>query len=54
MERDHVLARLFRALSGKSQAKTAEGLGDDPSLLAQIELGKAHPGRPAAPLSWTR
>lgn len=46
MQREHYLARLLRALSGKSQRETGAEIGVDPSLVSQIELGQVLP-RPA-------
>ncbi len=43
MRRKNRLARLLRALSGKTQEQTAEEIGVHPSLIAQIELGKFEP-----------
>jgi transcriptional regulator with XRE-family HTH domain len=43
MRRENVMARLLRALSGKTQEQTAEEIGVTPSLIAQIELGKFLP-----------
>lgn len=40
MQRENVIARVFRALSGKSQKQTAEEMGVDPSLVARVELGE--------------
>lgn len=37
------MARVLRALSGKTQEQTAEEIGVHPSLIAQIELGKFEP-----------
>ncbi len=45
MEQEHVIARLLRALSGKTQGQIAEELGVDPSFIAQVELGKVLPGQ---------
>jgi transcriptional regulator with XRE-family HTH domain len=43
MKRKNLLARLFRALSGKSQGQLAEEIGVHPSLVGQWELGQAMP-----------
>ncbi|HEX9940532.1 MAG TPA: helix-turn-helix transcriptional regulator [Thermoanaerobaculia bacterium] len=45
MRREHLLARLLRAVSGKTQEQFGEETGVHPSLIALIELGKATPGR---------
>ncbi len=45
MKQEHVIARLLRALSGKTQEQTAEDLGVDSSFIAQVELGKVLPGQ---------
>lgn len=45
MRRDHVIARLLRALSGKTQEQIGEDIGVHPSLIAQFEQGKVLPGR---------
>lgn len=37
------MARMLRALSGKTQEQTAEEIGVHPSLIAQIELGRFEP-----------
>jgi tetratricopeptide (TPR) repeat protein/DNA-binding XRE family transcriptional regulator len=41
MKRENLLARLLRALSGKSQDRTAEELGVHPTLVSQIETGQS-------------
>lgn len=43
MRREHIIVRVLRALSGKTQEQVAEDLGVDPSLIAQFELGKVLP-----------
>ena len=43
MRHEHVIARLLRAASGKTQEQFAEEIGVHPSLVAQIELGKVLP-----------
>ncbi len=40
MKRENLLARLLRALSGKSQERIAQDLGIHPSLVSQIETGQ--------------
>lgn len=45
MKQEHVIARLLRALSGKTQEQTAEDLGVDSSFIAQVELGKVLPSQ---------
>jgi transcriptional regulator with XRE-family HTH domain len=45
MQRENLIARVFRALSGKSQKQTAEEMGVDPSLVARVELGEVAPDR---------
>jgi tetratricopeptide (TPR) repeat protein len=40
MTRENLLARLLRALSGKSQERIAQDLGVHPSLVSQIETGQ--------------
>lgn len=45
MQRENLIARVFRALSGKSQKQTAEEMGVDPSLVARVELGEVLPDR---------
>lgn len=45
MRQEHVIARLLRALSGKTQEQIAEELGVDPSFIAQVELGKVLPSQ---------
>ncbi|HEX6901414.1 MAG TPA: helix-turn-helix transcriptional regulator [Thermoanaerobaculia bacterium] len=45
MTRKALLARLLRALSGKSQRVFARLLGVDPSLIGQIERGRVAPAR---------
>jgi tetratricopeptide (TPR) repeat protein/DNA-binding XRE family transcriptional regulator len=45
MRREHRLARLLRALSGKTQEHLAEETGVYRSLIAQIELGEVLPSR---------
>ena len=45
MQRENLIARVFRALSGKSQKQTAEEMGVDPSLVARVELGEVTPDR---------
>jgi transcriptional regulator with XRE-family HTH domain len=44
MTREQILARMLRALSGKTQRQLAAELEVDPSLVAQVELGEAPPG----------
>lgn len=39
MKREHVIARLCRALSGKTQEQFGGDLGIGPTLISQIELG---------------
>jgi tetratricopeptide (TPR) repeat protein/DNA-binding XRE family transcriptional regulator len=46
MQREHFLARVLRALSGKSQARTAAEIGVHRSLVSQVEDGRVFP-RPA-------
>ncbi|HEX4495486.1 MAG TPA: helix-turn-helix transcriptional regulator [Thermoanaerobaculia bacterium] len=41
MKRENLLARLLRALSGKSQDRTAQELGVHPTLVSQIETGQS-------------
>jgi len=43
MQREHLLARLLRALSGKSQERISEEIGLHPSHVAQFELGLVMP-----------
>lgn len=43
MRRKNRMARVLRALSGKTQEQTAEDIGVHASLIAQIELGKFEP-----------
>jgi transcriptional regulator with XRE-family HTH domain len=43
MRQEHVIARLLRAVSGKTQEQIAEEIGVHPSLIAQFELGKVLP-----------
>jgi transcriptional regulator with XRE-family HTH domain len=45
MKREILMARLLRALAGKSQEKMGEEVGIHPSLLAHYEAGKGVPGR---------
>lgn len=45
MKREILMARLLRALSGKSQERMGEEVGIHPSLLAHYEAGKGVPGR---------
>ncbi|HEY3567786.1 MAG TPA: helix-turn-helix transcriptional regulator [Thermoanaerobaculia bacterium] len=45
MRREHIMARLLRALSGKTQQRFGEETGIDPSVIADFELGQALPGR---------
>jgi transcriptional regulator with XRE-family HTH domain len=45
MRREHIMARLLRALSGKTQQRFGEETGIDPSVIADYELGKALPGQ---------
>jgi tetratricopeptide (TPR) repeat protein len=40
MKRENLLARVLRALSGKSQERIAEEIGVHPSLIGQIETGQ--------------
>jgi len=44
MRREHMIARLCRALSGKTQEEFGRDLGIRPSLIAQFELGLVVPG----------
>jgi len=44
MKRENLLARLLRALSGKSQERVAEEIGVHPSLVGQIENGQPATG----------
>jgi transcriptional regulator with XRE-family HTH domain len=45
MKREHIMARLLRALSGKTQQRFGEETGIDPSVIADFELGNAAPSR---------
>lgn len=45
MRREQVMARLLRAISGKTQQRFGEETGIDPSVIADFELGQALPGR---------
>jgi transcriptional regulator with XRE-family HTH domain len=45
MEKEHLLARLLRAVSGDSQEEMAEGIGVHPSQIARFELGERTPSR---------
>jgi transcriptional regulator with XRE-family HTH domain len=45
MRREHIMARLLRALSGKTQQRFGEEAGIDPSVIADFELGNAFPSR---------
>jgi transcriptional regulator with XRE-family HTH domain len=45
MKREILMARLLRALSGKSQERMGEEVGIHPSLLAHYEAGKGVPSR---------
>lgn len=45
MRREHMIVRVLRALSGKTQEQVAEELGVDASLIAQFEAGKVLPSR---------
>jgi transcriptional regulator with XRE-family HTH domain len=45
MRREHILARMLRAVSGKTQQGFGEETGIDPSEIAAFELGKVVPGR---------
>ncbi len=45
MRREQVLARLLRAVSGKTQEQFGEATGIHTSLVAQFELGRAVPAR---------
>jgi transcriptional regulator with XRE-family HTH domain len=45
MKREILMARLLRALAGKSQERMGEEIGVHPSLLAHYESGKAVPHR---------
>lgn len=45
MRREHIMARLLRAVSGKTQQRFGEEVGIDPSVIADFELGEAFPGR---------
>ena len=43
MKREHYLARVFRALSGRTQGEMAEEIGVNVSLVGQIEQGQVLP-----------
>ncbi len=45
MSREHIMARLLRALSGKTQRQFGKEVGIDPSLVADFELGTGVPSR---------
>lgn len=45
MRREHMLVRVLRALSGKTQEQVAVDLDVDASLIAQFEAGKVLPSR---------
>ena len=45
MKREHIMARLLRAISGKAQQRFGEEVGIDPSVIADFELGNALPSR---------
>jgi transcriptional regulator with XRE-family HTH domain len=45
MRREHIMARLLRAISGKTQQRFGEEAGIDPSMIADFELGNATPNR---------
>lgn len=45
MRQEHMIARLLRALSGKTQEQIGEELGVGSSLIAQFERGKVLPSR---------
>ena len=45
MRREHIMARLLRAVSGKTQQRFGEEVGIDPSVIADFELGSALPSR---------
>ena len=45
MKEEHLIARLLRAFSGKTQEQTAEELGVDPSFVAHVELGRVLPSQ---------
>jgi transcriptional regulator with XRE-family HTH domain len=45
MRREHIMARLLRAVSGKTQEQFGKETGIHPSLVAQFELGKVVPSR---------
>jgi transcriptional regulator with XRE-family HTH domain len=45
MRREHTIARLLRALSGKTQRQFGKDVGIDPSLVADFELGTGVPSR---------
>ena len=45
MRREHILARLLRAASGRSQERFGQETGIHPSVIAQIELGNVVPSR---------
>jgi len=45
MRREHITARLLRAISGMTQQRFGEEAGIDPSVIADFELGSALPGR---------
>jgi transcriptional regulator with XRE-family HTH domain len=44
MRRENLMARMLRALSGRTQEQTAAALGVHPSLIAQIELDEVAAG----------
>src|SRR5436309_14571286 len=45
MRREHITARLLRAISGMTQQRFGEEAGIDPSVIADFELGSALPSR---------
>jgi transcriptional regulator with XRE-family HTH domain len=45
MKREHIKARLLRAISGKTQQRFGEEVGIDPSVIADFELGNSLPNR---------
>src|SRR3954453_6503044 len=45
MRREHMMARMLCALSGKTQARFGDEIGIESSLLALFETGKLAPSR---------
>jgi transcriptional regulator with XRE-family HTH domain len=45
MRREHIMARMLRALSGKTQQRFGEETGIAPSVIADFELGEVVPSR---------